>query len=63
MNHGDRAREGDDLYEKLERVIIPLFYGDRGAFVEMMTLAIALNGSFFNTHRMIEQYVLNAYFR
>jgi len=27
-----------------------------------MNHAIALNGSFFNTHRMIQQYVLKAYF-
>jgi glycogen phosphorylase len=44
-------------------VVIPLFYRDRGAFVEMMALAIALNSSFFNTHRMVPQYVSNAYFR
>jgi starch phosphorylase len=25
-------------------------------------LAISLNGSFFNTQRMVEQYVRNAYF-
>jgi glycogen phosphorylase len=62
-DRGDGAVEREDLYEKLERVVIPLFYRDRGAFVEMMALAIALNGSFFNTHRMIQQYVLNAYLR
>jgi len=27
-----------------------------------MNHAIVLNGSFFNTHRMIQQYVLKAYF-
>jgi starch phosphorylase len=27
-----------------------------------MRSAIALNGSFFNTQRMVEQYVRNAYF-
>jgi hypothetical protein len=26
-----------------------------------MLHAIALNGSFFNAHRMVKQYVLNAY--
>ena len=29
---------------------------------ELMRAAIALNGSFFNTHRMLDQYVNNAYF-
>jgi starch phosphorylase len=27
-----------------------------------MLHCIALNGSFFNTHRMLQQYVANAYF-
>lgn len=50
------------LYDKLERVIIPLYYHDRERFIEVMRHCIAINGSFFNTHRMIQQYVLNAYF-
>jgi starch phosphorylase len=40
---------------------LPLFYQDRERFLEVMRHAIALNGSFFNTHRMIQQYVLKAY--
>lgn len=55
--------EAAALYDKLESTILPLFYGRPDEFVETMRHAIALNGSFFNTHRMIQQYVLNAYFR
>lgn len=58
----DRSKDAASLYDKLEQVILPLFYGDRGRFVNIMLHAIALNGSFFNTHRMIQQYVLKAYF-
>jgi starch phosphorylase len=29
----------------------------------VMAHAIALNGSFFHTHRMVQQYVLSAYFQ
>jgi glycogen phosphorylase len=50
------------LYDKLEQVILPLFYRDRSGFIEVMRHAIALNGSFFNTHRMLQQYVVKAYF-
>lgn len=50
------------LYEKLENIIIPMFYENREQFISMMTHSIAINGSFFNTHRMIQEYVLNAYF-
>jgi starch phosphorylase len=46
---------------KLERTILPLFYGLPMAYAQVMRSAIALNGSFFNTQRMVEQYVRNAY--
>jgi len=50
------------LYTQLEQVILPLYYRDRDRFLEVMRHCIAINGSFFNTQRMIQQYVLNAYF-
>ncbi len=59
---GDRSKVVASLYDKLERVVLPLFYHDRERFVDVMLHAIALNGSFFNTHRMMQQYVLKAYF-
>lgn len=55
---GDAA----SLYDQLERTILPLYYGDRDRYLDVMRHCIALNGSFFNTHRMILQYVLKAYF-
>ena len=59
---GDRSKDALSLYDKLEQVIIPLFYHNRDRFIDVMLHSIALNGSFFNTHRMIQQYVLKAYF-
>jgi len=58
----DYLAEVASLYDKLEMVILPMFYGRPHAFNEVMRHAIALNGSFFNTQRMLEQYVSNAYF-
>jgi len=52
-----------DLYDKLENWIIPKFYKDRDNWIRTMRSCIAINASFFNTNRMIQQYVLNAYFR
>lgn len=49
------------LYEKLAQRVVPCFYRERERFIEMMQYTIALNGSFFNTHRMIGQYLHNAY--
>ena len=49
------------LYATLERTILPLYYGLPYAFAEVMRNAIAINGSFFNTQRMVQQYARNAY--
>jgi starch phosphorylase len=59
----DNAGEADSLYNKLENVILPLYYNERQKFLEVMLHAIAINGSFFNTQRMVQQYVTDAYLR
>jgi starch phosphorylase len=56
------ADETASLYDKLEQTILPLFYGQPSRFTEVMRSTISLNGSFFNSQRMISQYVANAYF-
>jgi glycogen phosphorylase len=58
----DRVQDAAALYDTLEHVIMPLFYGDLQGFINVMRHAIALNGSFFNTQRMLQQYVVKAYF-
>jgi starch phosphorylase len=58
----DRSGDASSLYEKLEKVIIPMFYEHRDRFLNIMLHSIALNGSFFNTQRMIQQYIVKAYF-
>lgn len=60
--NSDSLSDATELYNKLEKTVIPLFYNDRERFVDVMRYAIAINGSFFNTQRMIQQYVLRAYF-
>ncbi|HMC28777.1 MAG TPA: alpha-glucan family phosphorylase, partial [Verrucomicrobiae bacterium] len=57
----DPASEVATLYDKMERQIIPMFYGTPSRYTEVMRSAIALNGSFFNTQRMVQQYLANAY--
>ena len=55
------AEDAEDLYRKLHEVVVPLYYRDRDGWVGVMRHAIALNASFFNTHRMVQQYAANAY--
>jgi starch phosphorylase len=57
----DSLADANDLYNKLENEIIPMFYNDRPKWMNMVCHSIALNASFFNTHRMIEQYTTTAY--
>ncbi len=57
----DDASVAHALYDKLERVVIPLFYDRPKEYAKVMRSAIALNGSFFNTQRMVSQYLFNAY--
>ena len=64
-NHGgadDAAADAQSLYSKLELVVLPMYYRDQDRYIEIMRHAIALNGSFFNTERMVDQYVRKAYF-
>ena len=41
---------------------MPLFYRRPNEWQRIMRSTIAFNGSYFNMQRMLEQYVLNAYF-
>lgn len=58
----DHSLDAHSIYEKLETTILPLFYHDRDRFIQIMIYSIAINGSFFNTQRMLQEYVVNAYF-
>ena len=57
----DEAKEAASLYEKLEEAIAPM-YANPHAWSRMQQHCLAINGSFFNTHRMLAQYFENAYF-
>jgi starch phosphorylase len=57
----DEASEAAALYDKLENSIAPMFANEK-AWAEMRRHCIGMNGTFFNTHRMLGQYVSNAYF-
>jgi starch phosphorylase len=58
----DWSADAESLYTKLERGIVPMFYKERNGYIDVMRHAIALNGSFFNTQRMVQEYVTKAYF-
>jgi len=55
------AYQSQALYDKLESAVLPCFYQQPERFAEIMRRTIALNGSFFNTQRMVLQYLYEAY--
>ena len=57
----DADADAHALYGKLEYTILPMFVTDRDRYLDVMRHALALNGSFFNTERMLDQYVCRAY--
>lgn len=55
------GQDAHELYDKLRSVIAPLFYQRPERWSEIMRSTIAFNASFFNTHRMVQQYAAHAY--
>jgi len=42
--------------------VVPLYLKSPEAWGNLMRTTIAYNGSFFNTNRMVKQYIRNAYY-
>ena len=64
--NGVSSTRGDDedaaeLYRKLEESILPLYHGDPLRWAELMRYTVAFNASMFNTQRMVQEYVIQAY--
>ena len=54
------------LYDKLEHVVLPLYYGysdDLGGWLKVMKGAIGKNAAYFNSHRMMRRYATESYLR
>jgi len=56
-----KIRELDDLYNKLEYIIIPMFYQKRDEWIKMMENSIGKIAYYFNSHRMMRRYITEAY--
>lgn len=61
----DESADIEDLYQKLEHKLLPLYYAndDRAGWIKVMKGAIGKNACYFNTHRMMRSYVTEAYIR
>jgi starch phosphorylase len=56
-----RDKEIDDLYGKLEYLILPKFYKERDDWISMMKNSIGKVAYYFNSHRMMRRYATDAY--
>ena len=61
----DETLDIHDLYDKLENKILPRYYAEdnHASWIDVMKGAIGKNACYFNTHRMMRQYVTQAYLR
>ena len=53
--------DAESLYYRLEKRILPRYYNFPDRWRETMRHTIAVNASFFNTERMLQQYIQEAY--
>lgn len=55
--------DAEDLYHKLENIIIPTYYRDKSHWIKIMKNSIGKIAYYFNSHRMMRRYVTDAYIR
>ncbi len=60
---GDRRADAEDLYRKLDQIVLPMYSDDRAHWIWMMKQAIGKIGSYFNTQRVMRRYATEAYIR
>ncbi|MCW4019946.1 MAG: alpha-glucan family phosphorylase [Candidatus Bathyarchaeota archaeon] len=56
-----RTRELQDLYNKLEYLVVPTYYQKRDSWVGLMENSIGKVAYYFNSHRMMRRYITEAY--
>jgi len=62
VSEAERLREAlQDLYSKLEYLIVPTYYRWEDEWTTIMRSSIAKIAYFFNTHRMMRRYATEAY--
>jgi starch phosphorylase len=59
----DDGTDARPLYDKLEQVVLPLYYNDHAGWIWMMKQAISKIACYFNSHRMMRRYAAEAYLR
>ncbi|MDW8095713.1 MAG: alpha-glucan family phosphorylase, partial [Aquificaceae bacterium] len=61
LSPSDDGQDAEDIYNKLLYTIMPLYYLRKDDWIKLMKNSIATIGSYFNTHRMVNEYVSKMY--
>jgi starch phosphorylase len=56
-------QDADSLYDKLEKIVLPLYRNDRAGWIQVMKGAVSKNAYYFNSLRMMRRYAAEAYLR
>ncbi|MDP2944521.1 MAG: alpha-glucan family phosphorylase [bacterium] len=56
-----KEKKGGEIYDLLEKEILPLYYDFPEKWRQLMVSAISLNASYFNAQRVLKQYIIKAY--
>jgi starch phosphorylase len=62
-NPSDNGSDASILYDKLEQQVLPLYSAGGAGWAALMKGAISRNASYFNSHRMMLRYAVEAYLR
>ncbi len=66
IGDSSESKNSDDaqtLYQKLDQVVLPMYYGNPSGWIDVMKGAISKNACYFNSHRMMRRYATEAYIR
>ncbi|MCS6999075.1 MAG: alpha-glucan family phosphorylase [Aquificaceae bacterium] len=61
LSPSDDGQDAEDIYNKLFYTIMPTYYHRKEDWIKLMKNSIATIGPYFNTHRMVEEYVGKIY--
>jgi len=61
-NGASDEEEAASFYDKLENSVVPLYQKSPEYWARLMRNTVAFNASFFNTDRMVQQYIRNGYY-
>ncbi|MCX8164919.1 MAG: alpha-glucan family phosphorylase, partial [Aquificaceae bacterium] len=61
LSPSDDGQDAEDIYNKLLYTIMPTYYYRKEDWIRLMKNSIATIGPYFNTHRMVNEYVSKIY--